>query len=158
MTRIDPAVWGPAEGRGWLCVDTSGLFAYFYPADVRHGDARAFFEWLRGQDTAPWRLFVNDYVVDELCSLLGRKSGPETAIRALTQLRASEALAIIRVPEAVFERAMDTFAEFDDQTISFTDHVVSAHAAHRDAAVYTFDQQDFAVLGNEVVPRAAPET
>lgn len=154
MTEIDPAVWGPTDHRGRLCVDTAGLFAYCYPADERHAEARAFFAWLRRQETAPWRLFVNDYVLDELCSLLGRKSSPETAVRALQHVRTSEALPIVRVPDGVFDRAMETFAEYDDQSISFTDHVVSAHAFAREATVYTFDRQDFERLGNEVVPRA----
>lgn len=153
MTGIDPSIWGPTDDRGSLCVDTSGLFAYFYPADEYHDDARAFFSWLRGCRTAPWRMFVNDFVIDELCSLLARKSGPETAIRALEHVRSSEALPIVRVPEESFERAMETFSQYDDQTIPFTDHVVSAHAFARDAAVYTFDSSDFEVLGNEVVPR-----
>lgn len=152
MTALDPSVWGPAGGRGRLCVDTSGLFAYFYPADEHHEDARAFFEWLRGRETAPWRMFVNDYVIDELCSLLARKSTPETAIRALERVRNSEALPLVRVPDATFERAMETFAEYRDQAIPFTDHVVSAHAFERDASVYTFDARDFEILGNDVVP------
>lgn len=153
MTAIDPTVWGPANGRGRLCVDTSGLFAYFYPADERHDDASAFFEWLRRQETAPWRLFVNDYVLDELLSLLSRKSRPETAIRALDHVRRSEALSLVRVPDAVFERSLETFTEYDDHPISFTDHVVSAHAFARDATVYTFETTDFAILGNDVIPR-----
>lgn len=158
MTSVDDAIWGPSGRRGPLCADTSGLFAYFYPADVHHEDAQAFFQWLRGRETTPWRLFVNDYVIDELCSLLNRKSAPETAIRALSTVRSSEALEVIRVPDAVFERAMETFAEYDDQVISFTDHVVSAHAHARDAAVFTFDRQDFTVLGNEVIPRREDRT
>lgn len=153
MTGIDPAIWGPTHGRGRLCIDTSGLFAYFYPADEAHADARAFFEWLYRQESAPWRLFVNDYVLDELLSLLARKSRPEVAIRALRHVRSSGALAVVRVPDEVFERAIETFEEFDDQAIAFTDHVVSAHAFARDATVYSFDQQDFAVLGNDVIPR-----
>lgn len=153
MTAIDLAVWGPANGRGQLCVDTSGLFAYFYPADDQHDDARAFFEWLRRQETAPWRLFVNDYVLDELLSLLSRKSGPEAAIRALDHVRRSELLSLVRVPDAVFERSLEAFTEYDDHTISFTDHVVSAHAFARDSTVYTFDTTDFAILGNDVIPR-----
>lgn len=153
MTRIDPAIWGPSNSRGRLCVDTSALFAYFYPADEHHDNARAFFDWLHHRETVPWRLFVNGYVVDELCSLLARKSAPSTAIRALGRVRGSEALPIVRVPKEVFERAMDTFVEYDDQTIPFTDHVVSAHAFARDATIYTFDRMDFTVLGNEVVPR-----
>lgn len=153
MTDIDPAIWGPSVRRGRLCVDTAGLFAYVYPADEHHADARAFFEWLRRQETTPWRLFVNDYVLDELLSLLSRKSSPQTAVRALGHIRSSEALPLVRVPDEVSERAMETFAESDDQPISFTDHVVSAHAFAREAAVYSFDRQDFEVLGNEVVPR-----
>lgn len=153
MTVIDPAIWGPDDSRGRLCVDTSGLFAYFYPADEHHEDARAFFEWLRRQGTAPWRLFVNDYVVDELCSLLARKSSPTTAIRALQHVRSSEALPLVRVPDEVFERAMETFAQYDDQTIPFTDHVVSGHAFAQSATVYTFDRDDFTILGNELIPR-----
>lgn len=149
---IDPAVWGPADARGRLCVDTSGLFAYFYPADEHHDEARAFFEWLRRGPSTPWRPFVNDYVIDECCSLLARRSSPGTAIRALESVRASEALPIVRLPEAAFERAMDSFAEYDDQAIPFTDHAVSAHAALAEATVYTFDA-DFSILGNDVVPR-----
>lgn len=155
MTGIEPAIWGPSDDRSYLCVDTSGLFAYFYPADEYHPDAREFFEWLRGRQTAPWRLFVNDFVVDELCSLLARKSGPGTAIRALEHVRDSEALPLVRVPDESFERAMERFIQYNDQTISFTDHVVSAHALAKDAAVYTFDASDFDVLGNEVIPRRA---
>lgn len=134
-------------------MDTSGLFACFYPEDAHHADARAFFDWLYHHESVPWRLFVNDYVIDELCSLLARKSDPATAIRALEHIRASSALPIDRVPDAVFEQSMDTFGAHDDQTIPFTDHVVSAHADARGAATYSFDHTDFGVLGNEVIPR-----
>lgn len=150
---IDPPIWGPTGSRGRLCVDTSGLFAYFYPADAQHDDARAFFEWLHRQDATPWRMFVNDYVIDELCSLLARKSSPATAIRALRYIRGSDALPVVRVPDESFERAMETFAEYDDQTIPFTDHVVSAHAFAQEATVYSFDATDFEILGNDVIPR-----
>lgn len=150
---IDRTAWTPPSGRGTLCVDTSGLFAYFYPADADHERAREFFAWLQGRQTAPWRLFVDDHVLDDLLTLLVRKSDRRTAIRALERVRTSDALALDRVPDAVFEAAMDAFAEYDDQSISFTDHVVSAHAAARDAHVFTFDVADFEVLGNEVIPR-----
>ena len=73
---IDRDVWAPEATRRQLCVDTSGLFAYFYPADENHDDARSFFAWLHRGDPAQWRLFVNDYVIDECCSLLARKSSP----------------------------------------------------------------------------------
>lgn len=53
---------------------------------------------------------------------------------------------------------METFVEFDDQVIPFTDHVVSAHAFARDAAVYTFDTTDFELLGNDVIPRPTEES
>jgi len=153
VTTIDPAIWGPEAARGRLCVDTSGLFAYFYPADEHHDDARAFFAWLKRKETAPWRMFVNDYVIDELCSLLARKSGPETAIRVLHHVRDSDALPIVRVPAETFEHSMESFAQYDDKTIPFTDHVVSAHAFDRDASVYSFDARDFGILGNDVIPR-----
>ena len=153
MNDIDPSIWGPSIGRRQLCVDTSAIFAYFYPADAYHEDARAFFAWLRDHPSVPWRMFLNDYVIDELCSLLARKSNPQTSIRALQHLRRSDALAVYRVPDDVFEAACDSFCAFDDQTISFTDHVVAAHATHRDASVYTFDVDDFQSLGADVIPR-----
>lgn len=150
---VDPDVWGPRSGRGRLCVDTSGLFAYVYPDDRDHDRARAFFEWLAAQRSVPWRLFVNDFVVDELLTLLVRKSDRRTAIRALAHVRDSAALTIVRVPDPVFETAMDDFAVNSDQEIPFTDHVVSAHADEQDANVYTFDRRDFDTLGNDVIPR-----
>lgn len=150
---IDQRTWGPESSRGHLCVDTSALFAYFYTADEQHQATRTFFEWLSRQPTAPWRLFVNDYVIDELCSLLARKSSPATAVRALQHIRQSDALPIVRVPEAVFDVSMDSFERFDDQRIPFTDHVVAAHADARESTVSTFDHREFAVLGAAVIPR-----
>jgi len=96
---------------------------------------------------------VNDYVFDELCSLLARKSNHKTAIRAIRHVRDSDALPIVRVTDEVFERAMDTFAEYDGQEIPFTDHAVSAHAFAHEAPVFTFDVTDFEILGNDVIPR-----
>lgn len=68
-------------------------------------------------------------------------------------MRDSGALSIVGLPDDAFEQPVESFAEYDDQTIRFTDHVVSAHEFSREATIYTFDSGDFTVLGNDVIHR-----
>lgn len=150
--RFRPDTAGPAA----LFLDSSAIYAYFYPRDELHEDARAAFEAI-WDGTLPYRpLYTNDYVLDETVTRLRRYTSHAVATDALSLLCSSESIRLRRVPDDVFDDAVSGFERYDDHgEISFTDHVIAAHA--RSLAVdhvYTYDG-DFDVFGLTVVPHYA---
>lgn len=129
------------EGPTGLFVDSSALFAYFYPGDAHHDDATAFFDGLR-RGRLPYRpLFVDDYVLDETVTLLAKYSTHAAASAALDSLYDGGVFRFESVTNPVLEAAVESFHEFDDHDeLSFTDHVVIAHCDALDVDhVYSYD-------------------
>lgn len=134
-----------------LFVDTSALFARFNARDARHDAAVDVLDRIRSGDTyAP--LYTSDYVLDELSTLLQRKTSHDTAVRTLTAVRDSRAMEVVHVTPSDFEATAAEFERYDDQAIPFTDHATAVLAADRDVEhVFAFDD-DFETLGLTVVP------
>lgn len=144
------------DGVTALFLDSSAIYAYFYPRDERHEDARNAFEAIR-KGVLPYRpLYTNDYVLDEAVTRLRRYTSHAVATDALSLLRSSGAIRFRRVPDAVFDDAVSRFERYDDHgEISFTDHAIAAHARSLDIDhVYTYDG-DFDVFDLTVVPHYA---
>lgn len=149
LDRFQPKTAG-ATG---LFVDSSALYAYFYPRDQCHETARAFFEAER-TGSLPYRpLFTNDYVLDEVVTRLRRHANFDVATEALDSLYDGAAFDFRSVTDDVLADAVDQFREFDDHgELSFTDHVIAVHADSLSVDhVLTFDG-DFETFGLTSIP------
>lgn len=154
MSGFDRAAFAPASpGPTPLFLDTSGLFAYFNPRVDRHDEARDFVRAV-GDGEIPYRpLYTGTYVVDELLTLLSSKGTHGMARDAYAMLTESEAVVLLGEREEWFEAAGEAFLAYEDQSISFTDHLVAVQmAAEGVEHVFAYDS-DYATLDRTVVPR-----
>lgn len=136
-----------------LFFDTSGLYPYFYDRASQHEEITQFFAALSTGDLAFRPLFTNQYVIDELVSLLLSHANHETAASAVHTLQSSDALTILSVTDRVFDHALAAFHEYTDHAISLTDHTIAIQAdAHDSNTILSYDD-DFTILGFTVVPR-----
>lgn len=149
IARFAPARAGPTG----LFLDSSALFAYFYPNDERHEDAIEFFDALRAGDLPYRPLFANDYILDEAVTTIQNKVNHETACACLETIRSDQNIRYRYVTDDIIDTAADQFTTYDDHEISFTDHVIAAHAAAETVNhVLTFDG-DFDTLSLTTIPR-----
>lgn len=153
MTALKDRFRPDSQGATALFLDSSAIYAYFYPRDELHEDARAAFEAIRTGDLPYRPLYTNDYVLDEAVTRLRRYTSHAVATDALTLLCSSDAIRLRRVPDEVFDEAVLQFERYDDHgEISFTDHVIAAHANSLGIDhVYTYDG-DFGTFGLTLVP------
>lgn len=147
--RFAPDAAGPTG----LFVDSSVLYAYYYPRDRRHEAAREFFEAER-TGALPYRpLFTNDYVLDEVVTRLRRSTTHDIASEALVSIYDGSAFEFREVTGDVLETAVEQFRSYDDHgELSFTDQVIAAHAELLSVDhVLTFDA-DFETFGLTTIP------
>lgn len=149
LDAFEPATVGATP----LFFDTSGLYPYFYERAAQHEAVTAFFEALADEQFAYRPLLTNQYVLDELVSLLLAHAGHEAAARVLTAIRDSMALSVLSVGDETFETAAEAFLEYDDQSISLTDHTVGVQAVREGVGHVLAYDRDFEALGLTVVPR-----
>jgi predicted nucleic acid-binding protein len=133
-----------------IFIDTGAFLARYVSHDEHHKRAkRTWSEIERGRV----RCFTSNFILDETFTLLGRRSSYAFAAERARALLASTALTILR-PEAADEmKAVDLFAKFADQKVSFTDCVsFSLMRGHGLNRAFTFDRH-FADAGFELTPR-----
>lgn len=136
-----------------LFVDTGAFFARFNERAAEHGRAQAVFRGIRSGELRYGPLFTSRYVLSELATLMRRKVGHTPAVTALETIREADSFNVLPVGGAVFDRAREQFARYDDQQISFVNHSSGVLADDYDIDhVFTFDADDFRVLGFTVVP------
>lgn len=133
-----------------IFIDTGAFVARYVPGDEHHSRAKR--RWLKVERDRV-RCFTSNFVLEETFTLLGRRASYTFAAERARAFLASTALTILR-PDTVDEvKAVDLFAKFADQKVSFTDCVSFAlmrrHGVNR---AFTFDRH-FADAGFEVVPR-----
>ncbi len=101
-----------------IYIDTGAYLARYLAKDQYHDLAAAFWEELKTRNEG---LVTSNFVLDETATLLGRRAGHVFACNRLKAIYASNVLQIWR-PERDDElRAIDWFAKFSDQDVSFTD-------------------------------------
>lgn len=133
-------------------VDSSAFVAHFHTRDRNHGDAAEFFAGVRDGDIRARPLLTSEYVVDETATTLLARGGHGVAATAVERLRDSSLLRVRHVDPSTYEAACDRFVAFDDQPLSFTDHVIGLQARSEGADhVLTFDG-GFEALGLSVLP------
>lgn len=103
-----------------IFVDTGAFLARYLRPDQHHERARE--AWAAIADRR-WRCFTSNFVLDETFTLLGRRASYDFAVARARNILASDALEVLR-PNADDElRALDLFAKYADQQVSFTDCV-----------------------------------
>jgi predicted nucleic acid-binding protein len=134
-----------------IFIDTGAFLARYVPHDEHHKRAKR--AW-SGIERNRVRCFTSNFVLDETFTLLGRRSSYAFAAERARALLASTALTILRPETADEVKAVDLFAKFADQKVSFTDCVsFSLMRRHGLNRAFTFDRH-FADAGFELVPRA----
>jgi uncharacterized protein len=148
---------GEADTVKPLFIDTGAFFAAFNAADAHHDRATAVLEAIR-TNKLPYRpLYTTGYVLAELATLTLRKRGHGAAVRAIDRAADPSNVTVIHPDAAAFAAAREEFERYDDQQISFVDHVTGVLAAERDIErVFAFDD-DFRTLGLTVVPEDTAE-
>ena len=141
-----------ARGAQPLFVDTGAFYAGLKPDDDDHEAARAVFERIRSGDLPYRPVYTSRYVLSELATLTLYNVGHSEAVEALATIRGSDTFNILSVDEPTFTATCDQLAQYDDQEISFVDHLGGVLAREHDVdRVFAFDS-DFRTLGFTVVP------
>ncbi|WP_458208950.1 type II toxin-antitoxin system VapC family toxin [Haladaptatus sp. NG-SE-30] len=149
---VPPGFAPPGQRATPLFLDTSGLYPYFDTQSPVTEEVTQFMQALPELSYRP--LLTNQYVVDELLTLLDSHVNHTTATRAFETLRDSEAIHILSISDDLFWAAGEQFCAYDDHTLSFTDHLISIQARRENAEyILTYDPDDFATLGLTPIPR-----
>lgn len=135
-----------------LFVDTSAFYAHFVANAPRHDRARSVFDGIEAGALAFRPLYTTGYVLSELATLLVRKASHETAADALDRVRSSASVVVLHPDAEAFDATCAAFEQYDDQRISFVDHLTGVLARERDVdRIFAFDD-DFRTLGFRLVP------
>jgi predicted nucleic acid-binding protein len=147
MEEFTPETEGPTA----LFLDTSALFPYFDPDTEEHDEINTFFREMLPE--LPYRpLYTNQYVVDELVTLLLYKADHEKAERAYGSVTQSEVIQLLSVDDSVFEAAGEGFLEGNGE-VSFTDYTIGVHADEKKIDYILAYDGDFEQFGLNTVPR-----
>ncbi|ELZ10786.1 PilT protein domain protein [Halovivax asiaticus JCM 14624] len=135
-----------------LFVDTGPLYARFDSADRHHDRTVSVLSRIREGSLRYRPLYTSRYVLGELTRLLLYNIGHTAASTALSTIRNSDLFVVLSDEQRSFQAACETFARYDDQTISLVDHLSAALAETHDIDhVFSFDC-DFDTLGYVRVP------
>lgn len=135
-----------------LFVDTNALVAYFAENDERHDEATTVFESIGGGDLPYGPLYTSRYVLAETATTLLVGFDHDAAVSALDSVRDSSSFNLLPVDADLFGETFRQFQQYDDQRISFVDHMNAVLAGEYDIDhVFAFDD-DFATLGMVRVP------
>lgn len=154
-SRFEPSIEDGREAPVPLFVDTNALFAYFYRGSSQHDEARVAIEAI-GDGELPYNpLVTNQYVLDEVVTLLLSRADCRAAHEALETILNEPTFRVLDVSPGLVEHAIEQFRRYDDQAISLTDHVIAVQADERGIDhLFTYDG-DFRTFGITVVPHSA---
>lgn len=134
-----------------VMVDTGGFYAVYDEDDEEHERADAVFRAIAEGDLAYSPVYTHRHVLSELATLLLYRDSHATAVAALDEILGS-GFRVLGLDGDTFERARSSFEKYDDQTISYVDHITATVAEdHGVEHVMTFDD-DFRTLGFSLVP------
>jgi len=133
-----------------IFVDTGAFIARYVRQDSHHRRARrAWSEIERSRS----RCYTSNFVLDETFTLLGRRASYSFAADRARSLLRSSALTILRPDAEDEEKAIDVFAKFADQQVSFTDCVSFVlMRRNRLERAFTFDRH-FGNAGFDIMPK-----
>lgn len=138
-----------------LFIDTGVFYALHDRDSSRHDAAVAAIKRVSTGEFG--RLFTSEYVYDETVTLVRQRTGRfESAKRAGDRIRGAgsfpQTFELLHVTESLFERTLEAFDRYDDQTLSFTDaNTIALIDAYDVDAVLSFDD-DFDGLVERIDP------
>lgn len=135
-----------------LFIDTGAFYAWLKQSDDNHDEADAVFKTIQSGNLPYRPLFTSRYVLSELTTLVLYNDSHRRALDAFDTVYDAESFNFLPVTQTVYAAAREEFARYDDQEISFVDHL-SAVLAHKHSIerIFAFDS-DFQTLGLTVVP------
>jgi len=135
-----------------LFVDTNALVVAFDEDDAHHDRADAILDGIRDGDLPYGPIFTSRYVLSETATTILMAVGHREAVEALETVRASSTFNILDVGATIFDETAQQFTQYDDQDISFIDHMNAILAHEYDIEhIFAFDG-DFSTLGLIRVP------
>jgi hypothetical protein len=141
------------EGQIPLFVDTNAVVAYHYEKASRHEEIRPVIQAIGANDLPYYPLVTNQYVLDEVVSLLLSHADIRVAHQVVDRILETDTVRVLDVEPSLVDRAVEQFQEYDDQAISLTDHVIAIQAADYGIDhILTYDS-GFRTLGYTTLPR-----
>jgi len=141
-----------------LFVDTNAFVAVFDEDDDHYEAANGVLDGIRDGDLAYGPIFTSRDVLSETATTLLYGAGHRDAVAALTTIRESSTFNILEVTDPIFARTVEQFAAYDDQQISFIDHLNSVLGEAFDIEHIFGFEDDFRTLGMTRVPVDTGET
>jgi predicted nucleic acid-binding protein len=135
-----------------LFVDTNAFVAVFDEDDDHHDRANAVLDGIGDGSLSYGPLYTSRYVVSETATVLLYGSSHRDAVEALASIRGSSTLNVLEVTEQLFEKTASQFAQYDDQEISFVDHMNSVLSEEYGIEHIFAFEEDFKTLGMTRVP------
>lgn len=111
-----------------LFVDTNAIVAHEYAKASRHDEVRPVIQAIGANDLPYYPLVTNQYVLDEVVSLLLSHADTRVAHQALERILETDTFRVLDVEPTLVERAITQFQKYADQSISLTDHVIAIQA------------------------------
>jgi uncharacterized protein len=105
-------------GDRWF-VDTSAYFALFYDQDRHHREAAETWRFIENEGI---QIITSNHVLDELATLLARRTSYAYSANRLTEIYESD-IKIARSNLIIEKESISLFLKYADQKISFTDCV-----------------------------------
>ena len=134
-----------------IFVDTGAFVARYLRQDSHHRRARR--AWAEIEQSRS-RCFTSSFVLDETFTFIGRRASYSFAADRARSLLHSAALTVLRPDADDEEKAVDIFAKFADQKVSFTDCISFVlMRRNRLERAFTFDRH-FGSAGFEIVPKS----
>ncbi|MFB6283007.1 MAG: type II toxin-antitoxin system VapC family toxin [Halobacteria archaeon] len=145
--KFAPETDGPTA----LFLDTSALFPYFDSDTKEHQEINKFFKKILPE--LPYRpLYTNQYVVDELATLLLYKADRKKAEKAYKAITESETIQLLSVDDSIFEKTGKQLLE-GNESASFTDYTIKIHSKQKNINYILAYDGDFKKLGLNTIPQ-----
>lgn len=135
-----------------LFVDTNAFVALYDEDDDHHDRANAVFDDIGDRSLLYGPLFTSRHVLSETATVLLYGSSHRDAVRALQNIRESPTMNVLELTEPLFERTVRQFEQYDDQQISFVDHMNAVLSTEYDINHIFAFEADFNTLGMTRVP------
>ncbi|WP_129113815.1 type II toxin-antitoxin system VapC family toxin [Halegenticoccus tardaugens] len=150
--RFEPA--DDFHGRVPLFIDTNAIVAHLYARSAKHEEVRPVIQAIGSNDLPYYPLVTNQYVLDEIISLLLSHADARVAHQAVERVLETETVRVLDAEPSLVDRALDQFREYEDQAISLTDHVIAVQADDYGIDhIFSYDA-GFRTLGFTALPHA----
>lgn len=132
-----------------IFIDTGAYLSRFHKRDQYHSQSIETWKWISDNG---YVAVTSNHVIDEVATLLGRRTNYDFAAQKLQEIYESEEPLIIR-PEQIEEKvALRIFLKYADQKISFTDCLSFVIMRQwKITTAFSFDKH-FRIAGFETIP------